>query len=228
MSLQLARRKTLRAAEINQKEIKVNTSAPDSQPEKIFHLLVDVGEGMVESLGKFTHVSVPNPIQELTLSKIPNAVLITHSHDGRVDDLPKLADKVKALSCRITIYCTKECFEQITNKFPTLIETIYLNFTPIRANKDVKIDPLNMIPISANHGENTPPGPVIYVIKFQDKKIIMGWDFLTLIDVDENLMWNPNLLILGTQTDNPHPETGMISVTESYFLLRTWNVKDAI
>lgn len=70
------------------------------------------------------------------------------------------------------------------------------------------------------------PGSVIYVIKFQDKKIIIGWDFLTLINVDENLMWNPDLLILGTQTYNPHPETGMISVSESYFLLRTWNVKE--
>ena len=222
-----------RAAEINQKELKANTScsvfstlAPSSQSEIIFHLLVDIGEGVVGSLEKLAHGSGINPILELPLSKIPNAVLITHSHDDHVSDLPKLADKAKEFSCTITIYCTKECLEQITKKFPTIMETNYLNFIPILANEDVKIGPLHVIPVPANHGENTPPGSVIYVIKFQDKKIIMGWDFLTLINVDENLMWNPDLLILGTQTYNPHPETGMISVSESYFLLRTWNVKE--
>lgn len=157
-----------RAAEINQKEIKANTScsvfstfstpASASQPEIIFHLLVDIGEGVVGSLEKLAHGSGPNPIQELPLSKIPNAVLITHSHDDHVSDLPKLADKAKEFSCTITIYCTKECLEQITKKFPTLMETNYLNFTPIRTNEDVKIGPLNVIPVLANHGENTHPG----------------------------------------------------------------------
>ena len=28
--------------------------------------------------------------------------------------------------------------------------------------------------------------------------------------VDQNLFWNPDLLILGTETYNHHPETGMI------------------
>ena len=54
----------------------------------------------------------------------------------------------------------------------------------------------------------------------------MGWDFLSLPNVDENLLWNPDLLVLGTQTYNPHPETGMISVIDAYELVRRWNAKD--
>src|SRR5207245_2653397 len=53
-----------------------------------------------------------------------------------------------------------------------------------------------------------------------------GWDFLSLPNVEENLLWNPDLLVLGTQTYNPHPETGMISISEAYVLVRTWNAKE--
>jgi hypothetical protein len=54
----------------------------------------------------------------------------------------------------------------------------------------------------------------------------MDWDLLSLPNVDENLLWNPDLLILGTQTYNPHPETGMISVIDAYELVRRWNAKE--
>lgn len=40
-------------------------------------------------------------------------------------------------------------------------------------------------------------------------------------------MWNADLLILGTQSYNPHPEeTGMICVTDAYQLVRRWNAKE--
>jgi hypothetical protein len=65
-----------------------------------------------------------------------------------------------------------------------------------------------------------------HIVKGINKKIIIGWDFLSLPDVDENLLWNPDLLILGTQNYNPHPETGMISVTDAFTLIRRWNVKE--
>jgi hypothetical protein len=44
--------------------------------------------------------------------------------------------------------------------------------------------------------------------------------------VDQNLFWNPDLLILGTETYNHHPETGMISVIETYDIIRRWNAKE--
>jgi hypothetical protein len=47
-----------------------------------------------------------------------------------------------------------------------------------------------------------------------------GWDFLSLSDdVHENLFWNPDLVILGTQSYNPHPETGLISISDAFELV---------
>jgi hypothetical protein len=55
----------------------------------------------------------------------------------------------------------------------------------------------------------------------------MGWDFLSLTeDVDQNQFWNPDLVILGTQTYNPHPETGLISISDAFELVRRWNAKE--
>ncbi len=51
--------------------------------------------------------------------------------------------------------------------------------------------------------------------------------FLSLPNADENLLWNPDLLVLGTHTYNPHPESGMISVIEAYELVRRWNAKES-
>ena len=59
-----------------------------------------------------------------------------------------------------------------------------------------------------------------------DNKIIIGWDFLSLPTTSENLLWNPDLLILGTETYNSHPETGLVSVTEAFDIVRRWNAKE--
>ena len=81
--------------------------------------------------------------------------------------------------------------------------------------------------ILADHGDNSPPGSVMSVSSnCLIKKMIVGWDFLSLPNVNENLLWKPDLLILGTQTYNPHPETGMICVSDAYDLVRRWNAKE--
>jgi phosphoribosyl 1,2-cyclic phosphodiesterase len=163
---------------------------------------------------------------KIVISDIPNAVLITHSHDDQVKDLPKLFNKVVDGSDKVSVYCTKECFDQIMSKFPQLAERRSA-FNIIEPNKPFTTGPFTVIPVVANHGDNSTPSSVIYVVKYQDKKIIMGWDFLSLPNADENLLWNPDLLVLGTHTYNPHPESGMISVIEAYELVRRWNAKES-
>jgi hypothetical protein len=55
-----------------------------------------------------------------------------------------------------------------------------------------------------------------YVIQ-QDE--LQSW---TILNVNENT----GLLVFGALSYNPHPETGMLSVSEAYFLVRKWNVKE--
>jgi hypothetical protein len=96
----------------------------------------------------------------------------------------------------------------------------------LQPGENFQIGPFSVMPISSYHGENSPPGSVVYIVKLANRKVIVGWDFLSLPNVDENLLWNPDLAILGTQSYNPHPQTGMISVSEAFELIRRWNAKE--
>jgi hypothetical protein len=107
-----------------------------------------------------------------------------------------------------------------------MIKNNQISFTVLQPGQNFQIGPFYVMPILSYHGENSPPGSVIYMVKLANRKVIVGWDFLSLPDVDENLLWNPDLCILGTQSYNPHPQTGMISVSEAFELVRRWNAKE--
>jgi phosphoribosyl 1,2-cyclic phosphodiesterase len=223
--------KSERAAEVKQYGINTNTSCSffalsNENTSEVFHMLVDVGQGIVESLQKgVSDLGFDNSLS----SSIPDAVLITHSHDDHVRELTLLADKVTGRSKHLKIYCTAECHDQILDKYPQLSSTIknnQISFTILQPGENCDIGPFSVIPISSYHGENSPPGSVIYVVKLANRKVILGWDFLSLPNIDENLLWNPDLAILGSQSYNPHPQTGMISVSEAFELIRRWNAKE--
>jgi hypothetical protein len=100
-------------------------------------------------------------------------------------------------------------------------------FSPINPGTPFEVGPFSVISIAADNAGDEPglPGSVIYIIKAGARKIVAGWDFLKLLTPDESILWNPDLLVLGTETYNDHPSTGMISVTEAYNIVRRWNAK---
>jgi phosphoribosyl 1,2-cyclic phosphodiesterase len=243
--------KSERAAEVKRTGMTANTSCsifvkdktttPSSSSSslitpnnnKVFHLLVDVGEGVVKSLEKID-LSPYRDFNDLTTKyapiHLPDSILITHSHDDHIKELPLLISKTNQQSIDLKIFCTKECHDQIVSKFPDISKTNNnkISFNVIQPNQSFEVGSISVIPILAYHGDNSPPGSVIYILKLQDRtKIIIGWDFLSLPDdVDQNLFWNPDLIILGTQSYNPHPETGLISVSDAFELVRRWNAKE--
>jgi phosphoribosyl 1,2-cyclic phosphodiesterase len=221
--------KSERAAEIKRYGISTNTScslfAKAGEMNQIFHLLVDIGQGVLKSIEKGVS---DLRIDTLPLSSfLPEAVLITHSHEDHISELPLLADRVTDKSRNLKVYCTSECRDQIITKFPNINRNNQVSFNIVVPDQTFQLGPFLIIPILADHGENSPAGSVIYIVKLANHKVIIGWDFLSLPNVNENLLWNPDLAILGTQSYNPHPQTGMISVSEAFELVRRWNAKES-
>jgi phosphoribosyl 1,2-cyclic phosphodiesterase len=239
------KQKSERAAEVERTGMTANTSCSvfasinaTTAGGEMFHLLIDVGDGVLKSLEKMDPSSpdasdIISNFFKSSSANMPDAVLLTHSHDDHIKELPLITAKYSEQKSGILkVYCTRECYEQLSNKFPELepktTGSSGVSFNIIRHREPLNVGPISVIPISAYHGDGAPLGSVIYILRLPDnKKVIIGWDFLSLSDdVDQNLFWNPDLVILGTQTYNPHPETGLISVSDAFELVRRWNAKE--
>jgi L-ascorbate metabolism protein UlaG (beta-lactamase superfamily) len=164
-----------------------------------------------------------------------DALLISHPHEDHINDLPNLIlrqSSTPAGKNKSRVYCTRLCQEYIVKDLlsrtsltsNTLEKSI--EFQTVTPNEFFNVGPFSIIAFQAYHGNESPDGAVIYVVNILNLKIIIGWDFLSLPEANEKILWNPDLLILGTETYNQHPETGMISVTEAYDLVRRWNAKE--
>jgi phosphoribosyl 1,2-cyclic phosphodiesterase len=87
-------------------------------------MLVDIGQGIVKSIEKGT--SDLGFKTSSSSSFIPDAVLITHSHDDHVKELLVLVNKVneedESSRKSLKIFCTRECRDQVIKKFPQVSE----------------------------------------------------------------------------------------------------------
>ena len=175
-----------------------------------FHLLVDAGNGVEESIKKGSSSSG---------KYLPDAILITHARRHHISDLPALTRE------NAKVYCTSECGQQIARQLTSLPSSS--SFTPINPGTPFEVGPFSVISVAADNSGDEPglPGSVVYIIKAGARKIVAGWDFIKLLTADESIIWNPDLLVLGTETYNEHPSTGMISVSEAYNIVRRWKAK---
>src|ERR687892_228312 len=176
-----------------------------------FHLLVDASKGVEESIKKGASSG----------KYLPDAILITHARRHHIIDLPALTRE------NAKVYCTPECGQQIARELSSWATSSSSLFSPINPGTPFEVGPFSVIPIAADNAGDEPglPGSVVYIIKAGARKIVAGWDFLKLQTPDESILWNPDLLVLGTETYNEHPSTGMISVSETYNIVRRWKAK---
>jgi L-ascorbate metabolism protein UlaG (beta-lactamase superfamily) len=177
---------------------------------KGFHLLVDAGNGVAASARKGA--------EELGY-KAPDAILVTHARQEHVAELAQLLGSAR-------VYCTPGCLEQLM-AVPELAGK-RASFTAVQPGAAFEAGPFSVTPVAASNAGDSPgfAGSAIYVIQAGGRKLIAGWDFLTLVGADEKLLWKPDLLVLGTLTYNDHPSTGMISVSAAYEIVRRWNARD--
>ena len=197
----------------------------------LYHLLIDIGAGAVKSLEEgVQHVNARE--ENLHSNAIPDAVLVSHGHLDHIADLPHLARTLNDSSMqgrKIQIYCTKQCQDEILKACPTLFGAdSALQFSTLNPGEKVTIGPFDVLALKGDHNSDEEKAEsLIFIISRGNTKIVTGWDFRALVDADEGLFWNPALLILGTESFNPHPSmTGMISVSDAFNLARRWNAKE--
>jgi hypothetical protein len=135
-------------------------------------------------------------------------------------------------SRRLQVFCTAETRDRVRNKFESQELDSVIQFNIITPGQKFEVSCFSVTPLSVLHydynSESPLPGCVIYVIQVPDKKkIVVGWDFLSINDVHEDLLWNPDILLLGTETYNPHALAGTISITEAFDFIRRWNAKQS-
>ena len=121
-----------------------------------FHLLVDAGNGIEESIKKGASGKY-----------LPDAILVTHARRHHISDLPALTRE------NAKVYCTPECSQQIAQELHSLATTTTTSIiSSINPGTPFEVGPFSVISLAADNAGDQPglPGSVIYIIKAGAKK----------------------------------------------------------
>ena len=121
-----------------------------------FHLLVDAGNGIEESIKKGASGKY-----------LPDAILVTHARRHHISDLPALTRE------NAKVYCTPECSQQIAQELPSLATTTTTSIiSSINPGTPFEVGPFSVISLAADNAGDQPgsPGSVICIIKARAKK----------------------------------------------------------
>jgi glyoxylase-like metal-dependent hydrolase (beta-lactamase superfamily II) len=196
------------------------------QQQTVYHLLVDAGLGTIQALCEAGFD------WEADLD-----VLITHGHADHHIELKMLS----RLYCRImperpkpplTIHCTQETFdhwlrplhgfESDDDASPTLrFHPISPVTTQDAERASLVAGPDDLFHVRAVATDHL-PGAVIYVVEFDDRKVLTGWDLRSLPDPGRlPLLQQPSLALLEANTlyaDVDSGHTSAQTLVESGFL----------
>ncbi len=94
-----------RAAEIKNQNIISNTSCSIflDEPNQIYHILVDVGQGIIQSIERNNH-SIGLASSSSSITYLPDVLLITHAHIDHIKELPDLIERTINNSKKLQIF----------------------------------------------------------------------------------------------------------------------------
>ncbi len=222
-----------RAEELAQKAWPlVNTSCSlfiENGGHPLFHLLVDIGSGVVESLLKYEYTKrLKIPGYKL---RPPDCLLFTHSHPDHcvelyilLEGLMRRRPQAQYKNWKLPLIGTPRCLDTLIERFFWLKPHLEPKAVDFDQSSEIPIKGVGNISLTAIevcHAEHA-PGAAIYLLKCNGKKILFGWDFLSIKGNANSLLAGADIAFLDGNTWNPHPETGHISITEGLELVRLW------
>lgn len=186
---------------------------------EIYHLLVDVGLGVVNALLQF---SLTRPG-----CRPPDAVLLTHSHFDHIAGLDWLVNSVRrhpfpppAQPPAFPVYCTQGCWDIVKGKV--------FSWLPLSHKKLVYGEPvavhscLTLIPLPVYHGPSAPEATMV-VVQYQgqqaEHRLVLTGDLLVPLWPDHTaLQQRPDYVFIDANTRYPAPASGHLSLTDAAFL----------
>lgn len=174
--------------------------------EFLLHVLIDCGQGALNSLLEFQAQAGVNRI---------DALLLTHPHFDHIGGLDWLAaicrrSDVPEQPRPLPLYCSQPCYDEAIGRRFTWLKDLFA-YRPISSGTAFRLEgregaALEVMPLAVCHGP-TAPGALIYVITFAGppaRRIVLAWDMLRLADgVDPHPLIGADLLLIDSLSWHP-------------------------